>query len=331
MTRRSPRALTRRLALALSLMLLAGALAVPAFASSHTTGNSEPGISAPVEGDTYYFADTLELHASEPSANTVQWALRLEDPDPDSEGTFAGNVDGFSDVAVFEEGEFSFDIDLSDPRFSDLPSSDEYYFVFNPNPGGRYEVQFTLLDEALEGFEVVQCDGGDCEITQAGFTASTEARGKDGRSAFLGLRLAGVDDPVAEAVSDLCEAEVAKVNRPARLGEDLVQLLPINFEPGSIIVQSTIPGSFVDQGPRTARGAGIFQVCVAAEADQYGGYGSPSDPLPEIDGTDFFGPIILDRCDEYSTDDDACVLDKTKNRGDVVLTYQLPTEDPWLK
>ncbi len=351
MTRRPSRALARRFALALSLMLVAGALTVPAFASSHTTDSVEilsPLDGGTVAGNTLYLRasttidDATLLDAEDPvrSGSWIAWAVRSPVVDG-SEGPCSGdgnNIAGdtgrdvFDGTKSFENGVFTAEVDIS------AVTEDAACFVFRVvnNEDARATVTFTISD-ALDEFddvdEVEQCDVGDrdCEITQEGFTASTDARGKDGGTAFLGLRL--VDDneygSLAQAVSEACETAALEVNPSARLGPDVVQLVPINFADGSITVRSTIPKDFVNA--ETARGAGIFQVCVAAEAGDYAGFSLS--PLLDGDGneTGLFGPVILDDCDEFSTAEDACVVDKSKSRGNVVLTYQLPTKDPWLK
>jgi hypothetical protein len=337
MTRRPSRALARHLALALSIMLIGSTLALPALADGGGFGIISPG-----EGDEFGLQDTLRLDARAQAGftGTPQWALR-QGSDAAGQGaafTRAGNVDGFSTpLEPRDDGTYFIDIEIAD---LDLDLSDfevgsttykgtDFFFVFNTGSGNRAVREFTIVP--IAGFdpddEVVTCDAEDedCTITQGGFTASTDVRGKDGGSAFLGLRVAGADDGVPAAVSAACDAAVTQVNLAARLGPDVVQLVPLNFEAGSITVQSTIPRSFVNR--TVARGAGIFQVCVAAESEEYGGFSG----LPPIAGTPLFGPVILGNCTDASTSAEACVLNKTKVGGDVILTYQLPTEDPWLK
>jgi len=343
MTRRPSRALARRLALALSIMLIGSTLALPALA----VGSSGFGIMSPGEGAEFGLQDTLRLEAraQDGFTGTPQWALR-QGSDAAGQGTTftrAGNVDGFDTALTPQDGGTysidleiaGLDLDLSDFTVNGTPyEGTEFFFVFNTGNGNRAVREFTIVP--IAGFdpddEVVTCEAGDatCTITQGGFTASTDVRGKDGGNAFLGLRVAGDDDDVAQVVSTACDTAVTQVNPAARLGPDVIQLVPVNFDEGSIVVQSTIPRSFVNK--TTARGAGIFQVCVAAEDEEYGGY---SDLSPILDDDDeeigLFGPIILDNCTDDSGPDVACVRNKTKVGGNVILTYQLPTEDPWAK
>ena len=328
MTRRPSQALARRLALALSVLLIGSTLALPALADDDTPAD---GIIAPDEGQAVLIGESLNLEAFQKGATSVQWAVRRGSSDPNNPGTLAGNVDGKLNPSNLVDGRFTATVPTADWQ-----PDDNYFFVFNPSPGGRYVVQFELVDP-FEGFDdnqVVTCEAGatDCTITQEGtasFTASTDVRGKDhGSSAFLGLRVADTGaegDAIATAVSAACDAAVTEVNPAARLGPDVVQLVPVNFADGSITVRSTIPRSFVNS--TVARGAGIFQVCVAAEDEDYGGFSG----LPPIAGTLLFGPVILGDCTDDSGPGDACVRNKTKTGGAVVLTYQLPTEDPWLK
>ena len=329
MTRRPSRATARRSALAVSIMLIGSTLALPALA---TDDGPENGIISPQVGDVFSIGEQLHLKAFEADATSVQWAVRLVDPDPNSSGTVAGNVDSKNDPSSLDDGLFTATVSTAGWQ-----ASDEYFFVFNPSPGARYVVQFEIVDAFgdFEPDEVVTCeeDEEECSTTTAGgtgqsFTASTDARGKNGESAFLGLRIATDSGAVADAVEAACAEAAGEVNPSARLGPEVFQLVPVNFEEGSITVQSTIPRKIVNLS--TARGAGIFQVCIAAEADEYGGYSGLS-PILDTDNneTGLFGPVILDDCDEESTVDHACVLNKTKERGAVVLTYQLPTEDPW--
>ena len=341
MTRRPSQALARRLALALSVLLIGSTLALPALAD----GDSGFGIISPDEEEEFGLQDTLRLEAraQDGFSGTPQWALR-QGSDAAGQGkafTRAGNVDGFNTNLTLHDGIYSIDLeiaalnlDLSDfTEGGTTYTGTAFFFVFNTGSGNREVREFTIVP--IAGFdpddEVVACEAGDadCTITQGGFTASTDVRGKDhGSSAFLGLRVADTGaegDAIATAVSAACDAAVTEVNPAARLGPDVVQLVPVNFADGSITVRSTIPRSFVNS--TVARGAGIFQVCVAAEDEDYGGFSG----LPPIAGTLLFGPVILGDCTDDSGPGDACVRNKTKTGGAVVLTYQLPTEDPWLK
>jgi len=341
---------TSRIALLLSLMLVAGALAVPAFAVED--GPVEVEILSPVDGEFVSVNDVVRLRATADPSDSISWALRWMSSDRDNDYTLAGNVDGQTDVADFAEGNFSFDTDFDDlatrfealdrPDEGDSPDElvpgDEFFFVFNPtNRSERLSVQFSILEDV----ETVACESGnECTTGQQtgengqGFTASTtDVTTKLGNVARMGIRTPGSGaDPaasgIADSVHDACNALLEGTD--LRLGGDVAQLVPLGFKGGDITVQMVIPRSVINSDVN--RGNPAFQVCIAPTESEEGAYvtaGYDESEPGSLDDTGLVGPILLDDCE--SDDQTACVESRERISGaNLVITYRIPAVDPWM-
>ena len=124
--------------IALAMSMIAGAFASEHFGiTSPTAPEGERALVAPDE-------DVL-LTAIGPDTGGVQWAVRTGTCDPNQplEVTIAGNVDGRTDVADWEDGHFSFL--LTSDRLEPTEDDEFYCFVFNPNDGDRYTQEFVVV------------------------------------------------------------------------------------------------------------------------------------------------------------------------------------------
>ncbi|MFP4636473.1 MAG: hypothetical protein ACLFRD_11475, partial [Nitriliruptoraceae bacterium] len=249
------------------LIALAAALAIAVTGLVATSGianadHVEDGIQSPSDGDELSRYDTLELRAAQEEADSVQWAVRIESSDPQSgpEGgeNVAGNVaDVDDDYDLDDDGHFSADLDISDW----VP--DTYYFVFNPSPGGRYVVEFEVIDPLadFDDSDIDKCaEDEECsrEVeNEGGQTFSATATGDpkyDGGTSLLGLRVPS--DETAVPVSEACDALVD--DSLMRLGGGIAHLVPVGFAAGDVTVTSTIPREEINSDE--PRGNPHFQV-----------------------------------------------------------------------
>ena len=315
---------TSRIALLLSLMLVAGALTVPALAKP-----VEPGITSPESGAEFEKSEggnlSLEAQASN-GTKAVAWSLWIGDPDSGgtvvaSDGSEGENPDGFD----WKTG--LLDVERA---LESLPSSENYYFVFEENPGdpdspkyASQNVRFSIFDDT--------CSGENCTVTAArpdrpSITAKAPASSNATSSLKLGLGAS--QDNVAKAVSDACFGALADNQR---LAGEVSHLIPSDFAgDDAVTVELHIPRNVVEED--TNRGTKSFQVCIApkdSEEDAYTGYVFPaSNPLQDFG---LVGPILLNDCGAaYPT---ACIISRQRNfeeSGDLLITYRIPAVDPWM-
>ena len=326
-----------RIALALSLMLVAGALAVPALA----TEGGEVSITRPTESERVT-GPILQLEAqvlAEDEADAeLRWAVRTDSPDCTG-GSMVGDYVGMNrDLhhdSTHDGTNFSASIEVSEWE------AGYYCFVINQGAGGagselRDVVTFELVDDPLADFdddEKKDCyqnnDDEECSLTTGPYTATTSTEAKEGQTARLGLRIR--DDKAATAVSKACDE---LLDDRERLAGSVAQVLPVGFQEGHLTVSTTIPREHINEAQ--PRGNPHFQVCVAPDAADAGAYEADYGDLDPItfedrdEKTGFVGPLLLEECSDDGPS--ACLVERQRLRGaDLRLTYRLPTVDPMLR
>jgi hypothetical protein len=393
MSRRPLRTHGRRFALGLTLMLVAGAIAVPAFASTaktfsvDTASDFEECLTRTQDGDCATGAFDFTVTFKNTSDRDLSWfsiaspVAPYSDPAPAASAVVdavnvvgsvrvSGNVlettflepkiaaGGEADLTFRGTGTCGATAQFSgaQAQVSYPGTGDGVVNTFVLATGDSLQTELICFDPLadFEEDEIVRCDdepSDTCEITVEGgmigtqtFTASVEYT----EGAAIGLRIVNaaggstdIGADVARAVNAACDTEVAKV-RAGRLGEAVIHLVPVGFEDNQVItIVSTVPKAYVNTS--TNRSAGSFQVCFAGE-QRYAGprvdqglkwfdLGNELQKL-EADGggpTGLYGPkLLLDCTSSASAGRPPCVVSKAKNTdSDVVLTYQIPAEDPW--
>lgn len=108
-----------------------------------TTYDFEAGkIFSPTAGQEVEQGEQLFLSAFDNesvNSGVVQWAVRQGTCAPNT-ATVAGNVDGYNDSFMWENGEFSSTLSTTDWELG------EHCFIFNPTNGGRYTQEFMLVN-----------------------------------------------------------------------------------------------------------------------------------------------------------------------------------------
>ncbi len=331
---------TSRIALLLSLMLVAGALTIPALAKP-----VEPGITSPEAGAEFEKSQGGDLSLRAQASNgtkDVAWSLWIGEPGPDGSGdeqTVTPQLEHFDSKTGLLE------VDI---RLADLASSENYYFVFEENPDDpdspRYahdEVTFSIFDD-MDTCTTATSDAN-CQVTagaEGGPSITANApgnpKGEDPSSLKLGLGDT-TSDGIASAVFDACRGELTGNQR---LAGSVSHLIPTEFTSGSnVVVELLIPKDSIDED--TDRGTKTFQVCIAPTVDEvdedadqasspysteYGLY--QSDLLGDGD-TGLVGPILLDDCG--AAEQTACVVGRERTgSADLLITYRIPAVDPWM-
>ena len=351
MPRHSLRRNSRRFALALSLMLVAGAVAIPAFAQSSPKYFSvmvdAEFLTCDMAGSEVECDWELTVAFHNESRNTDLGAARITVPDGltiDGEtlavttGQIRELPDGrleATDLEVAPDDR----VDITFEGVAVCGGQDEYVFTdpeakqandFSGEPGN----DLTFLPDAsslsvdlcpfADFKNVVDCEGvEDCTIEEETYRASTgSAKG------MMGLRIVSEEtspdeDDIAAALREACDDLLVGVQR---LGGAVAHLLPLGMDQEEYItVTSTIPKSHVNTDEN--RSAHIFQVCFAPEKDTVGVHKDLAEIFVDDKATGLYGPVILQDCgDDVPA---PCVDDRAKVRADVVITYRIPAEDPW--
>ncbi len=330
---------TSRIALLLTLMLVAGALTIPALAKPVEPGIISPSPETGLEFDkTPETGETVEplslVAQASNGTKDVAWSLWIGDPgEPLGDGPGAEqDVAAKSESFDFKSGLLQVKVD-----FAALASSEDYYFVFEENPDDpdgpkyeRYEVQFSIFDDMDTC--TAASDSDDCEVKagrDGGPSITAHATGSpkttDGKSTLkLGLGDTG-DDGVAAAVYSACTDELSGNER---LAGSVSHLIPTGFSEGqNVTVQLLIPKESIDEG--TDRGTNTFQVCVAPDGSEAALYEADYGQLDDLDNTDLVGPILLNDCE--NDDQTACIIGRERaGSADLLITYRIPAVDPWM-
>ena len=368
MTRRSPRALRRRLALALSLMLVVSALALPALAD---------------DGPKTF---TANFELDEPgTAGAFDVTLTLENTSP-RRGGGNGRELGSANVQIID-GDASFaeaneDLKGSVIELRDLglrPGDDhDFPLVVTGECGvevtfgviakqsndfqgtgndlefqeGASELTVTLecgLPPYLAGLDVADCSS-DCSVApnaRNGHELTASSDSSEGEL-YAGFRSTegDEDDPITAVTtgfSDTCEELVAgRANKgePFRLAGEVAQVEPVGLSADEVTVTMTIPRSEVNTDQN--RSADVFTVCFLGDAEAFSKVEKElyenldlHQPFQEentkaIGSPDLFGPVLLPTC--AATDGVVpCIESRQKVRADVQMTVRIAASDPWMR
>ena len=367
MTRRSPRALRRRLALALSLMLVVSALALPALAD---------------DGPKTF---TANFELDEPgTAGAFDVTLTLENTSP-RRGGGNGRELGSANVHLGDNASFA----GTDERLQDgvielrdlgLRPGDDHDFPLvvtgecgvevtfgviakqsNDFQGtgndlefqeGASELTVTLecgLPPYLAGLDVADCSS-DCSVApnaRNGHELTASSDSSEGEL-YAGFRPTEGDphDPIAELAtdfSDTCEELVAgRANKgePFRLAGEVAQVEPVGLSAGEVTVTMTIPRSEVNTDQN--RSADVFTVCFLGDAEAfnkveeeleglYGGFDTQfKGKSQDVGNPELFGPVLLPTC-AATGGVVPCIESRQKVRADVQMTVRIAASDPWMR
>ena len=352
MTRRSPRALTRRLALALSLMLVVSVLALPAVAEDGPK-TFTADITAKLAPDEHEesLSYSIEIVLENTSEGGSGLTIGSANVTPPEEVTFGESADGevnnrgilqLRDLNLAPGDHRTISVTATAEACDDDDGEDFGVVAKQSNQfrgsgndlvltgDGHLGVEFPCPETTEEDEEPLCEVGVDGDCTNLEFDpdnipdkdrsqqVTIDAPDTDGAKIFGGYR---TSTELADVVSGACEEELGPNDR---LALDVIEIDPRGFKAGDeLTVTYLIPRAYVNE--ETNRGAGNFQVCFAPDKPATGWLSD----LGELQNTDLYGPVLLPPCsDEQGA---PCIESRTKQQANVVITFRIPAEDPWLK